>query len=346
MVYRLAGNRTLWLILWLFCTTAAPAQTPTAPIDRAGLSGLTEAASGLDRIRSLVIAREGEVVYGHTFRGPGLDQPVNIKSLSKTVHSAVVGIAIDRGSFEGTDQPITDLLPAPEGASPRLSEVTVGNLLSMQAGLQRTSGRHYGAWVSSDNWVDYALSREFVAEPGGPMLYSTGSYHILSAALVRATGESLLTLTRRWLGNPLNIRIPDWPTDPQGLHFGGNDMRLSPLALLQIGELYRNGGLHEGKRVLSASWIERSWEERGLSRYTDDRYGYGWFTTTLNGFQAHYGRGYGGQMLYVLPELALTVVVTADPTPPSNPGFTQKLDRLLEKHALPELEEAGVDPQP
>lgn len=323
----------------------AGAQTPSSPVDRVGLAGLTRAASDLERLRSMVIARDGEVVYGRVFNGPPLDRPVNIKSLSKTVHSAVVGIGIDRGVLEGTGQPITELLPAPEGASPRLNEVTVGNLLSMQAGLQRTSGPHYGAWVSSDNWVDYALSREFVAEPGGPMLYSTGSYHILGAALVRATGETLLTLTRRWLGNPLNIRIPDWPTDPQGIHFGGNDMRLSPLALLQIGELYRKGGVQDGKRVLSSEWIERSWQERGQSQFTDDRYGYGWFTTELNGHRAHYGRGFGGQMLYVIPGIDMTIVVTADPTPPSNPGFTQRLDRLLEAHALPEMEEPGADHQ-
>lgn len=341
-IHRWLGYSAVVLGFWVLANSVL-AQTPTAPVDRVGLTDLTRAAQELGRIRSLLIAIDGELVYARTVSGPAIATPVNIKSLSKTVQSAVVGIAIDRGVLEGTHQPITDLLEAPRGASSRLSEVTVGHLLSMQAGLERTSGQNYGAWVNSDNWVDYALSREFVAEPGGPMLYSTGSYHILAAALTRATGESMLTLTRRWLGNPLNIRIHDWPTDPQGIHFGGNDMRLSPLALLQIGELYRNGGVHEGKRVLSAEWIERSWEARGESQYTDDDYGYGWFTTTLNGYRAHYGRGYGGQMLYVVPGLGVTVVITADPTPPSSPGFTQQLDRLLEEHALPQLEDAGAD---
>ena len=301
-------------------------------------ASIVEAAGSLDRLHSLVVAVEGEPVLTEVYGGPGLREQANIKSLSNTVLSAVVGVAIDRGVFEGTEQPITELLSVPEQASPRLGEVTVGHLLAMQAGLQRTSGSYYGAWVSSDNWVEYALTRPFVDDPGGRMLYSTGSYHILSAALAEQTGRSTHALTQAWLGNPLNIRVPSWPTDPQGIHFGGNDMRLSPMALLQIGELYRNGGLHNGERVLSQAWIETSWQARGTSQFNDDRYGYGWFQTTLAGNTAYYGRGYGGQMLYVVPELALTVVMTADPSPPASPSFMQHQHRLMAEHIIPSVQ--------
>jgi CubicO group peptidase (beta-lactamase class C family) len=297
--------------------------------------GLTENASELDRLHSVIIAVEGKTVFSRVFRGPGLDEPANIKSLSKTVLSVVVGIAIDRGVFVSVDQSITDLLKVPKNASDRVAEVTIGHLLSMQAGLQRTSGRYYGGWVNSDNWVDYALSRPFVAEPGGDMLYSTGSYHLLSAALTRSTGRSTLDITRDWLGDPLDIRIHPWLRDPQGIYFGGNDMRLSPMALLKIGELYRNEGVHAGEQVLSKEWIDRSWVARGTSRYTDDGYGYGWFVTDLGGHRAYYGRGYGGQMLYVLPDLAMTVVMTSDPQPPASPSFMQKQNALLEAFVIP-----------
>jgi len=297
--------------------------------------GLSERAVGLERLHSLVIAVGGKPVFSKVFRGPGLDEPANIKSLSKTVLSAVVGMAIDRNVFTSVEQPITELLEEPAGASDRVSEVTIGHLLSMQAGLQRTSGRYYGPWVNSDNWVDYALSRPFVAEPGGEMLYSTGSYHLLSAALTRTTGRSTLAITRDWLGEPLGIRIDPWLTDPQGIYFGGNDMRLSPMALLQIGELYRNSGIHDGEQLLSREWIEKSWTQRGTSRYTDDRYGYGWFVTELAGYRAYYGRGFGGQMLYVFPELEMTVVMTSNPRPPASPSFMQKQNALLEEAVIP-----------
>lgn len=308
-----------------------------AHADRSGslFPGLAKQAAGLDRLHSLVIAVDGEPVFAQAFRGPGIDEAANIKSLSKTVLSALVGMGIDRGVIASVDQPITDILDVPEDASARNSEITISHLLSMQAGLQRTSGRYYGEWVNSDNWVDYALSRPFVAEPGAEMLYSTGSYHLLSAALTEATGRSTLAIARDWLGEPLGIEIRPWLRDPQGIYFGGNDMRLSPMALLKIGELYRNDGVHAGEQLLSPEWIDTSWTQRGMSRYTDDRYGYGWFVTDLAGHRAYYGRGYGGQMLYVVPDLEMTVVMTSDPQPPASPYFMQKQNALLEDFVIP-----------
>lgn len=329
----------LLCLLALLCVVRpASALAATAPIDKLGLSGLTEAATELDRLHTVVVAVEGNIVYGQVIRGPSLRQPVNIKSLSKTVLSALVGVAIDRGVLEGVDQPITDVLTPPPTASPGLQRVTIGHLLSLQAGLERTSGPLYGAWINSANWVDYVLSRPFVAEPGGRMLYSTGSSHLLSAALTRATGRSALELAREWLGAPLDIQIPAWPRDPQGIYLGGNNMRLSPLALLRIGELYRNAGRDGDTQVIPQAWVTQSWQPRGRSRYTGDGYGYGWFVTRLAGYPTYYGRGFGGQMLYVIPELGMTAVMTSDPTPPSDPYFMRKLDQLLLDFLIPALE--------
>ena len=173
------------------------------------LAGVREQAAALPRLHAFVIEQRGDILLDERFAGPSLDQPVNIKSLAKTIIATLVGCAIDRGVLDGPNQPIiTALGPlVPANADPRLAEVTIGNLLSMQAGLERTSGRNYGAWVTSPDWVAYALTRPFVAEPGGRMLYSTGSSHLLSAILTQATGESTLSLARAWLGDPLDIEI-------------------------------------------------------------------------------------------------------------------------------------------
>ena len=150
--------------------------------------------------------------------------------------ATLLGIAIDKGAVPSVDaslgQIATRLIPA--AADPRVRAITLEDLVTLRAGLDRTSGPNYGQWVSSRNWVADALSRPIVAEPGGPMLYSTGSTHVLGAALTQATGRSLLDLARDWLGRPLEIQIPPWTRDPQGFYMGGNEMALSPRALARF----------------------------------------------------------------------------------------------------------------
>lgn len=302
-------------------------------LSQADLERLDARASHLERLHAVVVAERGEIRFERAYGGPGLDQPTNIKSLSKTVLAALVGAAMQEGILASPEQPVAELLGSrvPAGADPRVREITIGHLLSLQAGLERTSGSNYGTWVASPDWVQDALSRPFVDEPGGRMLYSTGSSHLLSAALTLASGESTLALAQRLLGEPLEIAIPAWPRDPQGVYFGGNDMRLSPRALVRIGELYRLDGTIDGQRVLPEAWADISWQPRGTSPWTGDGYGYGWFVTELAGERVYYGRGFGGQALYVIPEREMTVAITADPLPPSPGGqFQQELHALVE----------------
>ena len=138
------------------------------------------------------------------------------------------------------------------------------------------------------------------------MLYSTGSYHLLSAALTQASGRSTLALARDWLGEPLGIDIPPWTRDPQGFYLGGNNMMLSPRALLRFGEMYREGGAWRGAQVLPQAWVEASWTPRTSSFFTGHAYGYGWFIVQARGHPVAYAWGYGGQMIYVVPDLGLT----------------------------------------
>ena len=320
------------------------AATPTQGLDTATVARTVATAERLPRIRSLLVLRDGQALVERRFNGgPPLDRPVNIKSASKSVISALVGIAISRGVLKGVDQSITAVLgrDAPADPDPRLARVTIGNLLSMQAGLERTSGEFYGRWVSSPNWVRFALSRRFVDEPGGGMLYSTGNTHLLSAMLTRASGRSTLQLAKEWLGQPLGITILAWPADPQGIYFGGNEMRLSPRALARFGELYRLGGIVDGKRIVPASWIEQSWTPRTISPWSGGQYGYGWFIGQAAGHPVRFAWGYGGQMVYVLPDLRLTVVMTSDPSGARDSEHIDALHRLLADSIVPAAEKGA-----
>jgi CubicO group peptidase (beta-lactamase class C family) len=304
-----------------------------APLAAQELSAILDRADDLEPLETVVVSVDGEVIAEREFDGHSVDEPTNIKSASKTVVSALVGIAIDKGLIEGVDQPIADFLADdfPDDADPRLQDVTVGNLLSMQAGLGRTSGPNYGRWVASSNWVRSALAQPFETDPGGAMLYSTGSTHLLSAILTKAAGETSREIAAEWFDAVDDFGIGGWERDPQGIYLGGNQMAMSPRSLLAFGEVYQDGGLApDGSRVISENWIEQSWIERTNSRFSGDGYGYGWFLRNIAGEDVRYAWGYGGQMLYLVPALDLTVVMTSDENSPSaGNGHRNALHDLL-----------------
>ncbi|WP_454853903.1 serine hydrolase domain-containing protein [Rhizobium binxianense] len=289
--------------------------------------------AGMRPLKTVIVARDGSVVAERGYRGHTPAESANIKSASKSVVSALVGIAIGKGLLEGPDQKIAPILKSdlPASPDPRLAEITIGNLLSMQAGLDRLSGPNYGRWVSSRNWVRFALSRPFVDEPGGAMLYSTASTHLLSAILTKVSGRSTLSLAREWLGPVDGFRIGAWERDPQGIYLGGNQMAMSARSLLAFGELYRNGGkAADGRQVVPADWVTLSWQPRTNSRFSGDSYGYGWFERQIGGENVHFAWGYGGQMLYIVPSLNLTVVMTSEESGPSaRNGYRDTLHGLL-----------------
>ena len=320
----------------MFCRSALLAAllvlAPVA-VQANDLSVILDEASALEPLEVVLVSRDGEIIAERGYDGNSPDSPTNIKSASKTVVAALIGMGIDKGVLEGVGQKIIDLLPddLPENADPRLDDLTVGHLLSMQAGLAPTSGANYGRWVASANWVRNALAQPFETAPGGRMLYSTGSTHLLSAILTKASGESTLALARDWFAPLDGFAIGGWTRDPQGIYLGGNEMTMSPLSLLAFGEMFRNGGLTpDGTRLLSEDWIAQSWVERTNSRFTSDGYGYGWFLREIGGEDVRYAWGYGGQMLYIVPSLGLSVVMTSDETLPSAAnGHRDALHALL-----------------
>ena len=301
-------------------------------------AAVSQTARGFDQCHALMIRQSGQTVLTERFRGPGLNRAVPIKSVSKTIVAALTGAALDRGELPSVDATIADVAPGliPPGADRRVAGITVENLVTMQAGLERTSGANYGEWVSSSNWVANALGRPFVAEPGARMLYSTGSFHILGAVLSEVSGQSLLALARQRLGAPLGFDIPAWTRDPQGRYLGGNEMALTLNAMVSFGEMYRLGGQFGGAQVLSRDWVAQSLERRTQSYFSGLDYGYGWFLGQGGGVSYALARGYGGQIICIAPDIELTLAITSDPTRPARSGgYFGDLQGLLERQILP-----------
>jgi CubicO group peptidase (beta-lactamase class C family) len=328
-------DRRSFLCASLALLPAASALGQSAAPNEAEISlgQVLDRAGALSPLETIIVAKDGSTLAERGYRGSSVSVPTNIKSASKSIISALVGIAVDRNLLDGPDQKIAPLLASdlPRDPDPRLHEITVGHLLSMQAGLERTSGANYGRWISSRNWVRAALAQPFADEPGGSMLYSTGSTHLLSAILTRVSRRSTLSRASDWLGTVPGLTISDWEQDPQGIYLGGNQMAMSPRALLAFGELYRNRGLTpNGQQVVPERWIDLSWQPHTQSRFTGDAYGYGWFLRRMGEHDVRYGWGYGGQMLYVVPALGLTVVMTSDDRQPSGQtGYRDELHDLL-----------------
>lgn len=333
-----AGMRRSGITRRRFSGLCAAALLAPARVRARTFEAVRDRARALDQLHAIVVAVDGQVVLAESFRGPGLDRPANVKSVSKTLVATLTGVAIARRHLPGVEAPVLQWLAprAPRGMDPRAGAITVEDLLTMRSGFERTSGANYGAWVSSSDWVGYVLSRPMVAAPGTRFGYSTGDYHLLGAVLSAATGRSLHALARDWIGAPLGVEIPPWIRDPQGLYLGGNEMAMSPRAMAAFGEALRLGG----GPLVDADWITASWRPRTRSPFSGHEYGYGWFLARFGGERVAYARGYGGQMIYVAPDSGVTVAITSDPGRPArSQGHAGDLHALVAETVLPAVRE-------
>ena len=337
---RLAIQAILLSLLWasLTPTKLEASESGSSALEPTLHARALDRASRLPRLRSLLVSIDGERVEEQYYNGAGASDGANLKSASKSILSILVGIALDQGYLRHIHDTIGQFFPQylEETDDPAKREITIEDLLTMRSGLESTSSRNYGRWVQSSNWVRHALNRPMTDQPGGRMIYSTGNSHLLSALLTESTAMSTLDFARRYLADPLGIRIRPWMRDPQGIYFGGNEMHLTPRAMLKIGELYLNRGRAGDQQVVSAAWIRESFKPRTESRWSGNEYGYGWWIRTLAGYRVNYAWGYGGQFIFVVPDLEVVVVVTSSATPGrGRRGHRQAIYDLMEQDLLP-----------
>jgi len=289
-------------------TTAPSAQPASTPLEDAA-----KGASTLPRLKSLLVSHRGQLVLERYFNGARATQVTNIKSASKSVIAALVGIAIAKGHIKSADQPIADFFPelAKDPAAGK-RRITIEDLVTMRSGLASTSGRGYGAWVTSKNWVRYALARTLEDEPGTRVEYSTGTSHILSAILTKATKQSTWQFAQAELAKPLGFSLAQWPTDPQGIYFGGNDMLMTSKQMVSFGEMYLNEGRVGDRQIVPKAWVEKADDGVGRSRWGSDReYGHGFWIREFGGVKSYYAWGYGGQFIFIVPSKDLVIVTSS-----------------------------------
>ena len=240
----------------------------------------------------------------------------------------------------GVREPIVRWFPElRKDADPRKQKITIEDLLTMRSGLESTSGGEYGPWVRSRNWVRYALARPMVSDPATTMKYSTGTSHVLSAILTKATKQSTHQFANTVLARPLGFTLARWTRDPQGIYFGGNEMSMTPRQMLAVGELYLTRGRAGARQVVPERWVETSCEPRTRSRWDPDReYGYGWWIQDFGRHRACFAWGFGGQYIMFFRELDLAIAITSSTAvSDERHGYRRQLFALLEQHVLPRV---------
>lgn len=306
----------------------------TANPDEAGLEAdRLEAAhtraAGNEWMRSLLVVRHGRLAFERYYGGFGPDSLADVRSVTKTVVSALTGIAIARGDIPGVDTRVSDFVnPGDFGAS-RLDEaITFRHLLTMTGGWEwdERSGDDYHVWANARDPVGFLLNRPIVDPPGTRFVYNTAGVHLLGVALEEATGTSLPDFADEVLLGPLGIPDSDWEPFVGGRVNGGSGLDLRPRALARLGQLFLMDGRWSGQAVVPGDWIEVA-TAPAFSSSSWRSYGYLWWIDSER--EAFYASGWGGQYLYVLPGRDLVVVVTTDwRGAESVPGYPEEIRAL------------------
>ena len=306
--------------------------------DRAALCRMADRLATGANVHAVLVVRSGKLVFERYFRGPdevpsrfygsrvedvtfNADTLHNLKSVSKSVASLAVGIAIDRGLIRSINEPIFSFFPElSDLRSPEKDRIQLVHALTMSMGL---------AWVEAtpatgdDNDevrmhrasdpCRYVLGLSATAPPGEAFFYNTGALTLVSAIVRKATGHPLDEFARTALFEPLGITSFEW-SRVKGDSDAGGGLRLRPRDMAKIGQLVLAGGRWNGRQIVPKTWIETSTESK-LKATEHQSYGYLWWLgqSRLNGRKVDWigALGRGGQSIRIVPELDLVVVVTA-----------------------------------
>jgi CubicO group peptidase (beta-lactamase class C family) len=260
-------------------------------------------------LRSLLVVRDGLLVFERYYGGGAADQVLPVYSITKSVVSTVVGIALADGKLESVDQRLAEFFPDyAKGGDPRLSRLTLEDLLTMRAGFST------GPIQASSNWTQALMMRPFEHEPGKVFVYDGGSSHLLSAVLTKVTGERASVLAQKRIFRPLGIADGwSWPDDPQGVSIGGDGLAMRARDLAKLGQLYLQEGRWNGRQIVPAAWVRRSTRKHTDAGAPGLGYGYQWWVQNGPRGKAYAALGIGGQAIVVLPALDLVIVLTTVP---------------------------------
>jgi len=327
-----------------FPTTNWRISTPEAQgIDSEELAKVFDFVKKNDiNIHSLLLIRNGYLVMEAYFYPNSKGIIHDVASVTKSITSILIGIAIDNGFIKNVHQPVLDFFADRKIANldDRKKRLTIEHLLTMRTGLCRDfrdGERQLDDMRQTDDWVQYMLDQPMLTEPGTEFAYCTGGTHLLSAIITQATGLNELEFAQKYLFEPLGINEMIWPADSQGNSTGGFDLHLHPLDMAKIGYLLLNNGIWTDKQIISKKWIEQSTMVH-VTLDDGEHYGYLWWSPDESPDLIE-ARGRGGQRIIFSKQKNVVVVFTGSGFEPGDVGAILAA-ALCSDQSLPENPEA------
>ena len=344
---RLAVSTVVCAALLVACSKSQPhatqSQSSTAadPLP-AAIAEVMNSYTTTGNVRAIIVNVNGRTRF-ERYYSSSLAESRNIYSVTKSVTSTLVGIAVSEGRLR-LNESLSQMLPRYAAEmKPSVARVTLRQLLTMTGGFPDTSNLDETGLVTSPDWVRYILKHQDFA-PGDAWRYSDYGAHLLAPILVQATGESVLAYARAKLFDPLGLvtrpgsappvdeaHVPEyqqatfaWPVDPQGFQTTFTWLKLRPRDTATFGQLFLQEGRWNGRQVVPAAWVRQATTAQTGKAFPDiggsspgsawnpTNYGYFWWVEPTAGVTAFYALGFGGQLVEVVPSLHLVIVVSSN----------------------------------
>ncbi|NRA51647.1 MAG: serine hydrolase [Phaeodactylibacter sp.] len=324
---------------------------PSISVDTSLLNTLSRAIESdtLPNTHSILVAKEGILVYEAYFDGYHSNLPHDLRSASKSISSTAIGIALKEGLLESVDQPIYGLLPNnyTSNLEAEKKTITLHHLLTMSSGIdaidfgtdkQSAAAEH--VYQSSSDWLKTVLNAPMINTPGKQAYYGTANPYLLGVGLSNQSNISLSIWLDRMLFQHLGIDHYLIQNDMCGQPYFGGGMYLSPIDFLKYGHLYLEKGRWGQDEILAESWVGQSFQPYLKLENTNDQneYGYLWwhhtYTVGTNSYTSWEARGAGGQYCFVIPELELVAVINSGNF---RNGKFQQPEQILESYLLPAI---------
>ncbi len=269
------------------------------------------------RINSIVVLKNGYIVYEKYAHGCQAGTLCEIMSATKSVVSALLGIAIQEKFIQGNEQRLVEFFPEylSDESDFFLDEITIEQLLTMTSGIFWEDGTKGNEKMCermnhSQNWIEFLMKLPFQPEWIDKFRYSSANSHLLSGILSKATGMNAHEFAKKELFEPIGIKNSSWRKDPQGICEGSSWLALTTRDMARLGLLYLSRGKWNNKQVIPEDWVKQSVSPKNDGNDIG-KYGYQWWIGKSECTELYFAMGYGGQLIAVLPENNIVVAITA-----------------------------------